>query len=85
MKTYTLHSSDAFGRDFAIVDAEGNKIEGIYEFIVRGEVGAPISAEIYLRPMAANTQVVLREVNFTCPNCGDTVFHECEQQTLGGD
>lgn len=86
MKTYKLQSSDILGRDFSLVDSEGNKVEGVYEFIVRGEANnGPIVAEVYLRPVATNMSVHLREVNFKCPNCGDEVSHECESQTFGGD
>lgn len=84
MKQYTLHIGDVFGRDFALVDDDGNKIEGVYEFTLRGAVNEPMTAEVYLHPGAVNAKVVVGGVNFTCPNCTDTVYHECEAQTLGG-
>ena len=84
MKRYTLHTSDPMGSDFALVDEDGNKIEGVYEFVLRGEVNEPMRAEIYLIPQGVNAAIFVGEVNFTCPSCGDIVYHKCEPQTLSG-
>lgn len=70
--------------DFVLVDEDGNKIEGIYEFVVRGSVNEVLTAEIYLVPQGLNVKLRVGSVNFTCPACSELVYHECEPQTLSG-
>jgi hypothetical protein len=82
MKVYTLHTRDPMGKDFAIVDEDGNKIENVVSFWVRGEAGALIEAELTIVPLAANMKVVVNSIEFICPNCGDSTSHTCES-TLG--
>lgn len=84
MKTYTVFTSDPLGRDFAVIDSEGNKIENVTEFTIRGRTGDVVTLELEMMGVAANVQAVLTDVNMICPNCTDTVFHTCEQQTMGG-
>lgn len=84
MKTYALYSGDVFGRDFALVDEDGNKLEGVIELTVRAYAGDVVKAEVTIPADRLNMKVALAEVTAVCPSCGDGFTHQCEPQTLGG-
>lgn len=83
MKIWTLSATDAFATDFVLVDEDGNKMEGVMSADISMAKNEVTRITIELVPGAATVKGVIDGVYFCCPNCGDSVNHQCESQTLG--
>lgn len=84
MREFILHIGDPLGHDFALVDSDGNKIEGITSFYLRGSYGEPVQLEVDIIPQGVNAKVILGSVTLICPACSESFDHDCNGGTLGG-
>ena len=84
MREWTIHASDAMGRDLVVVDGDGKKIDGLLEVTVYADPRNGLRASVDILGVAVNVKVKIDTVYFRCPSCEELVSHDCELQTLGG-